>query len=78
MTQPTIGYAGMTHLGVCSSIAAAAKGFATIGFDGDAALIARLDAGQLPVVEPDLDDLLRDNRARIGFTADTAGSPNAT
>jgi UDPglucose 6-dehydrogenase len=70
--RPTIGYAGMTHLGLCSSIAAASKGFATIGFDADAALIGRLDAGQLPVVEPDLDDLLRDNRARMSFTADTA------
>ncbi len=70
--HPTIGYAGMTHLGLCSSIAAASKGFATIGFDADAALIGRLEAGQLPVVEPGLDDLLRDNRSRIGFSADAA------
>jgi UDPglucose 6-dehydrogenase len=70
--RPTIGYAGMTHLGLCSSIAAASKSFATIAFDVDAALISCLDAGQLPVVEPDLDNLLRDNRARMTFTADTA------
>jgi UDPglucose 6-dehydrogenase len=70
--HPTIGYAGMTHLGLCSSIAAASKGFATIGFDADVALVGRLEAGQLPVVEPDLDNLLRVNRVRIGFTADAA------
>lgn len=70
--RPTIGYAGMTHLGLCSSIAAASKGFATLGFDADAVLVGRLDAGQLPVVEPGLDDLLRDNRSRMSFTADSA------
>lgn len=70
--RPTIGYAGMTHLGLCSSVAAASKGFATLGFDIDAALVAKLAVGQLPVVEPELDDLLRDNRGRMSFTADSA------
>lgn len=69
---PTIGYAGMTHLGLCSAIAAASKGFAVCGFDTDAALARRLENGTLSVVEPELDDLLRDNRARIAFTADIA------
>lgn len=68
----TIGYAGMTHLGLCSAIAAASKGFSTVAFDADTALIERLEFGQLPVVEPDLDDLLRANRAYITFTADTS------
>jgi UDPglucose 6-dehydrogenase len=72
MTGPRIAYAGMTHLGLCSSIAAASKGFATLGFDSDAGLIQRLDAGDLPVLEPDLDDLLRDNRERMRFSADPA------
>ena len=48
---PVIAYAGMTHLGLCSAIAAASKGFVTLGFDPDADLVARLDAGRLPVVE---------------------------
>jgi UDPglucose 6-dehydrogenase len=72
MSKPRIGYAGMTHLGLCSAIAAASKGFSTLGFDADAALVARLEAGKMPVVEPDLDDLLRDNRARLAFSADPA------
>ncbi|KAB2919033.1 MAG: UDP-glucose/GDP-mannose dehydrogenase family protein [Hyphomicrobiaceae bacterium] len=72
MSKPRVGYAGMTHLGLCSAIAAASKGFATLGFDADAALVARLEAGKLPVVEPDLDDLLRVNRARMAFSADPA------
>lgn len=70
MTLPAVGYAGMTHLGLCSAIGGSSKGFTMTCFDPDAALVARLDAGQLPVVEPGLDDMLRDNRARIAFTAD--------
>jgi UDPglucose 6-dehydrogenase len=38
-------------------------------FDRDAALIARLEGGDLPVVEPDLPELLKKNRARIRFTS---------
>lgn len=68
--QPSIGYVGMTHLGLCSAIAAASKGFVTLGFDDDAALVARLDAGVLPVVEPGLEELLSENRSRIAFTSD--------
>jgi UDPglucose 6-dehydrogenase len=70
MTTPRIGYAGMTHLGLCSCIAAASKGFDTLGFDSDGALVGRLEAGRLPVVEPGLDDGLRDNRARVAFSAE--------
>jgi UDPglucose 6-dehydrogenase len=70
MTSPAIGYVGMTHLGLCSAVAAASKGFSTLGFAEDPILIARIEGGELPVVEPDLDQLLRDNRARLAFTAD--------
>jgi UDPglucose 6-dehydrogenase len=69
---PRIGYAAMTHLGLNAAVAAAAKGFETVCFDADPALIARLAGGDLPVVEPDLPELLATNRARIAFTADAA------
>jgi UDPglucose 6-dehydrogenase len=69
---PKIAYVGMTHLGLCSAIGAASKGFATLGFDVDPDLVARLDKGALPVNEPDLDDLLAANRARIAFASDPA------
>jgi UDPglucose 6-dehydrogenase len=72
VNAPVIGYVGMTHLGLCSAIAAASKGFVTRAIDRDAALVARLDAGELPVVEPGLDDLLREHRAQIRFSADAA------
>lgn len=69
---PTIGYAGMTHLGLCSAVACASKGFRTLGFDENAASVDRLNAGQLPLVEPALDELLHANRDRLSFSADSA------
>jgi len=72
MTQPRIAYAGMTHLGLCSAIAAAAQGFATLGFDADASLIDRIATGELPVREPGLDELLHAHRGHISFSSDAA------
>jgi UDPglucose 6-dehydrogenase len=60
----------MTHLGLCSAIAAASKGFSTIGFAPDQKLISAINAGLLPVAEPELDDLLRTNRERLTFVSD--------
>jgi UDPglucose 6-dehydrogenase len=65
-----IGYAGMTHLGLNSAAAAAEKGFETLCFDADPAVVAKLSAGVLPVMEPGLPQLLEKNRARIRFTSD--------
>src|SRR5688572_692716 len=70
--RPVIAYLGMTHLGLCSGIAAASKGFTTIGFDRDPALVARIDGGTLPVIEPGLDALFAEHRERLSFTSDPA------
>jgi UDPglucose 6-dehydrogenase len=72
MTKPTIGYAGMTHLGLLSAGAAAAQGFRTIAFDADAVLIGRLQRGGLPVNEPELPELLARHRRDLVFSADVA------
>ena len=50
----TVAFCGMTHLGLVSAAAAADLGVATLAFDPDAALIARIRAGALPVHEPGL------------------------
>jgi UDPglucose 6-dehydrogenase len=68
--RPVIGYAGMTHLGLNSAVAAAARGFTTVCFDPDAARVASLGRGELHIVEPDLPELLRKNAARLSFSAD--------
>lgn len=72
MTQPVIGFAGMTHLGLVSGVSASEKGFSLVCFDPDAARIAALHKGELPVSEPQLDELVRKNAARLKFTADAA------
>lgn len=70
MSAPRIGYAGMTHLGLVSAAAAAARGFDTLCFDGDRALIAELERGRLPVSEPGLAELFTAHRRRLSFGAD--------
>ncbi|HEX2652436.1 MAG TPA: nucleotide sugar dehydrogenase [Xanthobacteraceae bacterium] len=70
MTKPVVGFAGMTHLGIVSATGVASAGFETVCFDPDAALVMRLKTGQLPVVEPGLNELLASNGSRQSFTAD--------
>src|SRR5215831_12218280 len=70
MDAPVVGFAGMTHLGIVSAAAMAARGFDVVGYDPDESLTARLDRHDLPVLEPDLDRLTAANRERICFTDD--------
>lgn len=72
MTKPTIGFVGMTHLGLVSGVAASQKGFKTICFDIDKTKINDLLSGNLPVSEPQLEDLVNSNSDHLVFTA----SPN--
>lgn len=70
MTKLAIGYAGLTHLGLCSAIGAAVRGFDVVCFSPDAALVGRVEAGALPVTEPGLDAAFAAHRDRLKFTAD--------
>jgi UDPglucose 6-dehydrogenase len=70
--SPKLAYVGMTHLGLCSAVAAASKGFSTLCFDPDPTRVAAIKAGTLPVVEPGLDDLFAANTKRLSFSADPA------
>ena len=70
MNGLTVGFAGLTHLGIVSSTAAAAKGARTVAFDPDVALVNRLNAGDLPIHEPGLAELIAANADRIAYTAD--------
>jgi UDPglucose 6-dehydrogenase len=67
-----IGFAGLSHLGLVSAIAAASKGFDVVGFDTDGVLVAAIDRGDLPVFEPGLAELFDENRGRLRFTGDSA------
>lgn len=65
-----IGFGGLSHLGIVSSIAAASKGYQVIGYDPDSRICDSLREGQLPIFEPDLPELLEGSRSQITFTDD--------
>ena len=69
---PKIGYAGMSHLGINSLAAAAARGFEVLGFDPDPALSGALSEGHLPVSEPGLADSIQVHGEKIHFSSDLA------
>jgi UDPglucose 6-dehydrogenase len=70
MSSALVGFAGMTHLGLNSAVAGAERGFRILGFDRNPELVERLRRGEMPVLEPRLDELAGRNRARLDFTAD--------
>lgn len=67
-----VGFAGMSHLGLVSAVAAASKGHDVVGFDRNAALCAQLEQGVFQVHEPELPELFAAHRARLRFSADAA------
>lgn len=64
-----IGFAGLSHLGLVSSIAAASRGFRVIAFDANEALTAGVRGGQLPVHEPGLVGLHQAASDRLRVTS---------
>jgi UDPglucose 6-dehydrogenase len=70
LSPPLVGFAGMTHLGLVSATAAAAKGLPTRCYDPNRDLIERLSNGELPVHEPDLASLQDANAGLQQFSAD--------
>ncbi len=62
-------FVGMTHLGLVSAIAVAAKGRSVICFDQSESLITELLAGKFPVSEPGLNFAATEHSTRILFTS---------
>ncbi len=65
-----IGFAGMSHLGVCSAFVAAKKEFQSICFDPNPVVVSELCAHRFSVYEPGLLELSRSVSAQIAFTSD--------
>jgi UDPglucose 6-dehydrogenase len=63
------GYLGMTHAACLAS-----EGFEVLGFDIDAEKVARLNAGDVPIFEPGLKELITDglSSGRLRFTTSYA------
>src|SRR5262249_60976573 len=73
LSATVVGFAGMTHLGLVSASAGAARGFELVCFDPDRALVDRLAGQDMPVLEPGLDELIRGNGVRQRFTSRRRG-----
>ncbi len=71
---PRVAVAGLWHLGTVTAACLASRGIPTLAFDPDAAVVSDLAGGRVPVVEPGLDELLRDGLASgtLRVTADPA------
>jgi len=68
-SRPTV-FLGLSHLGLVSGIGWASLGQPVASIDPDADLVARLEAGRMPVYEPGLDDLLARHRDAVRFSTD--------
>ncbi len=70
--NPHVGFAGMTHLGLNSAVAAAVRGCSVVGYDPDPSHCAALRDGRPHVVEPDLERLMAEHAPRLHFSAELA------
>ena len=70
MNRPIIGFAGLTHLGLNSAIASAAKGFTVVGYHNDTQLVALLNSGKPQVLEPQLPELMEKHQENLSFSAE--------
>src|SRR5262245_38695104 len=67
---------GTGYVGLVTATCLAESGNDVVGIDKDAAKIARLDEGELPIYEPGLLELVQRNvrEARLHFTTDLAAA----
>jgi UDPglucose 6-dehydrogenase len=68
----TTAVVGTNYVGLVTAACLARLGHTVIGIDVDALKVARLQRGQLPIFEPDLEDIVREQLAagRLTFTLD--------
>ncbi len=70
---------GLWHLGTVTAACVADAGFPTIGVDDDPKVIAKLNAGEPPLYEPGLAELVQQglSSGRLAFTTDAAALATA-
>jgi UDPglucose 6-dehydrogenase len=68
----TIGFAGLSHLGIIYSMATAARGFSALAFDERDDLVQELTTGRFPISEPSLDEAFHEHGKRMRYTADAS------
>jgi UDPglucose 6-dehydrogenase len=70
MTKPRLSVIGTGYLGATHAVCMAELGYDVIGLDVVESKVARLNAGEVPVFEPGLEEMLRKNidAGRVRFT----------
>ncbi len=71
MGRPVIGFAGLTHLGLDSAVATAAKGFNVVGYHSDDEMVAQLKNGEPNLIEPQLPELMEKHQKKLSFSCDS-------
>jgi len=67
---PRINVVGLGKLGAPLAAVLASRGFSVIGLDVNRTLVDALNAGKMPIVEPQLNELIAENRERLSATMD--------
>src|SRR5689334_11317096 len=67
---PRINVVGLGKLGAPLAAVLASRGFNVIGLDVNKTLVDALNAGRMPIIEPQLNELIAANRERLSATMD--------
>jgi len=70
INRPRLTVVGTGYLGITQAACMASDGFEILGLDTDAAKVERLNAGEVPIFEPGLDELVQEglSSGRLSFT----------
>jgi UDPglucose 6-dehydrogenase len=69
-TLPRVSVIGLGKLGAPLASVLASRGFTVIGLDVNKVLVDSLNAGKMPIIEPQLNELIAANRERLSATLD--------
>ena len=69
-TLPRVNVVGLGKLGAPLAAVLASRGFDVIGLDVNKALVDAMNAGKMPIIEPQLSELIAANRSRLKATLD--------
>jgi UDPglucose 6-dehydrogenase len=67
---PRVNVVGLGKLGAPLAAVLASRGFDVIGLDVNKVLVDALNAGKMPIIEPQLNELIAANRQRLSATMD--------
>ncbi len=69
-TLPRVSVVGLGKLGAPLAAVLASRGFSVIGLDVNKTFVDAMNAGKMPIVEPQLNELIDANRERLTATMD--------